>query len=220
MVDLIGRHARTPAEERVLHEEVAHLDTHEAQTHGIVGLFYKLYITETINFVRNKGGRVLDIGSGEGMIFKDSGLRPIQLDISPTRLQRAKQYNSLLVCADAYAMPFKDEVFDIVLLVAMLEHVSTPKDVLTEAQRVLRGGGHSVIVVPNDLNMSLGRLLLRKWPPRYPDHLTFFTPARLAHWARDASLAVISGFPMPFRSLSFWLNMYYFAILEKRPTPT
>src|SRR5438309_7312873 len=108
MADLLGRRVRSEAEERALHEEVAHLDTHEAQTTGIVGMFYRLYITETIEFVRETGGLVLDIGSGEGMIFKDSGLRPIQLDISPTRLQRAKKYNSLLVCADAYAMPFRD----------------------------------------------------------------------------------------------------------------
>src|SRR5438105_4493653 len=144
MFNLFGRRVRSESEERALHEHVAHLDTHEAQTTGIVGIFYRLYINETLRFVHQKGGRVLDVGSGEGMIFKESGLHPVQLDISPTRLSRAKKYNSLLVCADAYAMPFRDGAFDTVLLVAMLEHVRSPKDVLVETSRVLKSAGHAV----------------------------------------------------------------------------
>jgi len=183
--------------EKALHEQVAQGDSHEDQTRGVVGWFYRLYIQAASDYVERTGGRILDIGSGEGMIFKDSSVRPIQIDISPTRLARARRFNNLLVCADAYALPFKDGAYDTVLMIAMLEHVSRPRVVLEEAFRVLKSGGHALVVVPNDVNLSLGRLLLRKWPPRYPDHLTFFTPGRLT--AMIGRLFVYEhAAPMPF----------------------
>ena len=69
-----------------------------------------------------------------------------------------------------------------VLLVAVLEHTREPWRVLAEAQRVLKPGGRVIMVVPNDATMSVGRLLLRKFPIRYPDHLTFTTPGRMRRW--------------------------------------
>ena len=59
-----------------------------------------------------------------------------------------------------------------VLLVAVLEHTREPWRLLAEARRVLKPGGKVVIVVPNDLTMSAGRLLLAKFPDslsRSPD---------------------------------------------------
>ena len=210
----VKRSNLSPQTEAALHEKVAQMDSHEAQTKGIVGWFYRFYIEATVRFVRQTGGRVLDVGSGEGMIFKESGLQPVQLDISLSRLERARRYNDTVVCADAYAIPPGSESFDTVLLIALLEHTSDPQKILAEAHRILRPGGHVVVVVPNDINMSLGRLLLAKWPPRYPDHLTFFTPARLKRGTRDL-FCIETSYPMPFKRLSFWVNMYYFAILKK-----
>lgn len=211
---MLKRKTLSAQEEAVLHEKVARMDSHEAQTKGIVGWFYRFYIEATVQFVKQSGGLVLDVGSGEGMIFKESGLRPVQLDISLSRLARARRYNDTLVCADAYAIPLSNESFDTALLIALLEHTSDPRRILTEAHRVLRPGGRLVVVIPNDVNMSIGRLILCKWPPRYPDHLTFFTPTRLRQLAQNL-FCVETGYSMPFKQLSFWLNMYYFAILKK-----
>jgi len=153
-------------------------------------------------------------GLGRGYIFKESGLHPVELDISLSRLARARRYNDALVCADAYAIPLSNESFDTVLLIALLEHTSDPRRILTEAHRVFKPGGRLFVVIPHDVNMSIGRLMLCKWPPRYPDHLTFFTPARLRQWTQNL-FRVERGYPMPFKQVSFWLNMYYFAILKK-----
>ena len=84
------------------------------------------------------------------------------------------------------------------LLVAVLEHTREPGAMLAEARRVLKPGGRAIMVVPNDVTMSAGRLLLRKFPIRYPDHLTFTTPRT------DAALAVgripdREAFTLPFR---------------------
>ena len=87
---------------------------------------------------------------------------------------------------------------------------------LAEARRVLKPGGRVVMVVPNDATMSAGRLLLGKFPIRYPDHLTFTTPGRMRRWL-SPGYRVREGFTLPFRRLPFSVNLYYFVVAEKMP---
>jgi hypothetical protein len=70
-----------------------------------------------------------------------------------------------------------------------------------------------VIVVPNDVVMSAGRLILGKFPIRYPDHLTFVTPAKLRAWLRG-DFEIKEKFPLPFRFLPFSTNLIYFVVAE------
>jgi hypothetical protein len=78
---------------------------------------------------------------------------------------------------------------------------------------VLKPGGRVVIVVPNDVTMSAGRLILGKFPIRYPDHVTFTTPAKLRKWLSDGFI-IREKFPMPFRFLPFEVNLFYFIVAE------
>lgn len=204
-------------EERYLHEIVAQRETHDDQTRGIVGWFYRFYKRETVNFVKNTAGSVLEVGCGDGTLFQHTNITPFGLDISLTRLRRAKRFRDLLVCADAYALPFKDATFDSVLLVALLEHTNEPRKILVDSHRVLKADGDLVIVIPNDILMSIGRVLLGKWPPRYPDHLTFITPKRLRRWTKGY-FSVSIAYPLVFKKLSFYINLYYFTIMKKLPT--
>jgi len=47
MNSFLTRAKLTREEETALHEKVAQLDSHEAQTKGIVGWFYRFYIDAT-----------------------------------------------------------------------------------------------------------------------------------------------------------------------------
>ena len=201
--------------ERELHERVAEVDPHDSQVTGVVGYFYRMGQREVLSRVQGyRGGEVLEIGCGDGMMFNDSGIHPVQMDVSMTRLRRARARAKRLLCADAYDLPFSDGSFQVVLLIAVLEHTREPWRILAEAHRVLRPGGRVIIVVPNDLTMSLGRVLLLKFPPRYPDHVTFFTPGRTRKWLAGR-FELDEAFPLPFRSLGFLLNLYYFVVARK-----
>jgi SAM-dependent methyltransferase len=136
------------------------------------------------------------------------------MDVSMTRVARAAGKAPRLLCADGYHLPFAPESFRAVLLVAVLEHTREPWRLLAEARRVLKPGGIAVMVVPNDVTMSVGRLLLRKFPIRYPDHLTFTTPGRMRRWLADG-FRLREGFTLPVRWLPFAANLYYFAVAER-----
>jgi len=201
--------------ERILHEQVAQKESHEAQTRGIVGWFYRTYISATRSFLaRHPGVRVLDVGCGEGVLLRDSGFAPVQLDISLTRLYKAQVEGDPLVCADGMELPFANASFDVVLLIAVLEHVSRPERIVDETWRVLRPGGELAILTPNDVWMSLGRLMLLKWPPRYPDHLSWIPPQRIRRMA-DGRFSIREAFALPFKQLPFGLNIYYWATFRK-----
>jgi hypothetical protein len=62
--------------------------------------------------------------------------------------------------------------------------------------------------------MSAGRLLLRKFPIRYPDHLTFTTPRKMRRWLSQG-FRIREAFTLPFRRLPFGANLYYFVVAEK-----
>ncbi len=207
--------ARHRLSERELHEYVAGVEGHDSQITGVVGYFYAMYRAEVLARVRGLAGRdILEVGCGEGMMFDGTGTSPVQMDVSVTRVTRAVGKGRLLLCADGYQLPFASQSFRAVLLVAVLEHTREPWKLLAEANRVLKPGGIVVIVVPNDWTMSLGRLLLAKFPIRYPDHLTMTTPRRMRRWLRDG-FQIAEAFTLPFQRLPFAVNLYYFVVAEK-----
>jgi SAM-dependent methyltransferase len=201
--------------ERALHEYVAEVEGHDSQVTGVVGFFYRMYRNEVLARVAGMSGpQILEVGCGEGMMFDGTGIQPVQMDVSMTRVARAIGKCRYLLCADGYQLPFVSNTFEIVLLIAVLEHTREPWRLLAEARRVLKPRGRAIIVVPNDATMSAGRLLLRKFPIRYPDHLTFTTPGKMRRWLADG-FSLREGFNLPLRALPFAANLYYFAVAEK-----
>jgi len=201
--------------ERELHEYVAEVEGHDSQVTGVVGYFYRMYRAEVLARVDGvRGDEILEIGCGEGMMFDGTGTSPVQMDVSFTRVSRAAGKCRYLLCGDGYALPFASGSFEVVLLVAVLEHTREPWRVLAEANRVLKPGGRVIMVVPNDATMSAGRLLLRKFPIRYPDHLTFTTPGRMRRWLADG-FSIREAFHLPFRALPFAVNLYHVVVATK-----
>jgi SAM-dependent methyltransferase len=201
--------------ERDLHEYVAEVEGHDSQVTGVVGYFYQMYRAEVLARVDGVAGRrILEVGCGEGMMFDGTPTTPVQMDVSMTRVARAAGKCRYLLCGDGYQLPFAGGSFDVVLLIAVLEHTREPWRILAEARRVLTPGGRVIMVVPNDVTMSAGRLVLRKFPIRYPDHLTFTTPRRMRRWLSDG-FKITEAFHLPFRPLPFAVNLYHFVVAER-----
>ena len=108
--------------------------------------------------------KVLEIGSGYGMNFivwtksfsiDGYGLEPdsVGFESSFKMSRKLVKYNGIdelrIINAVGEAIPFADDLFDIVYSTNALEHTSDPLKVLYEAIRVLKPGGILQIIYPN-----------------------------------------------------------------------
>ena len=81
-------------------------------------------------------GRHLDIGCGDGYF----------LDRSPARERFGLDQRTGDSLDDG--LPFPDGHFDVVSMLAVIEHIAAPEPVLAEVHRVLKPGGHFILTTP------------------------------------------------------------------------
>lgn len=97
-------------------------------------------------------GNVLDIGGWTFYSYVMKLKLPIAswtcLEFSPTNFCPIFDDKYKLVAADGCQAPFKAESFDTVICIQVLEHVFEPLLVFSEILRVLKVGGHAIILVP------------------------------------------------------------------------
>lgn len=153
--------------------------------------------------VRNAGGVVADIGTGEGIALERLALRPtriVGIDYREDKLQDARRRLSTLfpIRADAGMLPLRDSAIDLCLCVEVLEHLVTPAPAVAEIARATRG--RCVISVPWEPFFRLGNLVrgrnLRRWG-NDPEHVQRFSRRRLRAMLEEhfADVTVSTCFP-------------------------
>lgn len=103
-------------------------------------------------YANNSGDQtVLDIGCGTGATIKELEAQGtvMGMDISPSALGYCRDREIDTVCAaDAANLPYRDERFDLVVSVDVLEHVDDDIGALREIRRVCKPGGVIIFTVP------------------------------------------------------------------------
>lgn len=108
-----------------------------------------------------RGFNVLDAGCGPGTIT--TGIAEAvfpgsvtAIDVASGQLEYARRLaqgreivNLHFFDADACALPFADETFDLVFAHALLEHLRNPRQALQEFERVTRPGGFLAVCSPD-----------------------------------------------------------------------
>jgi SAM-dependent methyltransferase len=147
-----------------------------------------------------RGARVLEVGAGSGrdtLGLIQAGAAGYVLDYSPASLalvreQAARQGLTVhVVQADALAMPFRDDAFDVVFHQGLLEHFRDPQPLLRENARVTRQSGRVVVDVPQTFHpytaMKMVLIAIGRW---FAGWETQFTPAGLEGELRRTGLRV------------------------------
>lgn len=131
-----------------------------------------------------KGKEVLDVGCGVGYgssyLLLKGAKRVIGVDASQEAIKLAKanfeRTGLEFASSDATALPFKENTFDIVTCIGMIDHVDNPERVVSESWKTLRPGGYFLCGAINREFISW--TWLNK--PLDPMHKTEFTPAELS----------------------------------------
>jgi SAM-dependent methyltransferase len=113
--------------------------------------YYARY-TEVLKMIE-KSGSILDVGCADGFYSRaiaDKNNRVIGMDTNIDYLDKERQFNNpLFLVANGENLNFRDEVFDAILCIDVIEHVDNDEQALSEIYRVLKPGGQLVISVPN-----------------------------------------------------------------------
>ena len=107
---------------------------------------YWKYSPKFFELLPAPGRRTLEVGCGEGRVSRDlvkRGHRMTAVDVVETLIRLAKDADeqSSYIRADAAALPFADESFDLVVFYNTLMDIDEMEQSVVEAARVLRHGG-------------------------------------------------------------------------------
>lgn len=103
--------------------------------------------------VEISSGRVLDVGCGSGLFFRDATGQSemvVGIDISHKLLLKSEERtkdseNVSVLQADADHLPFKDSFFDVVFAFTMLQNMPKTIETLKELKRVAKSDGRVVV---------------------------------------------------------------------------
>jgi SAM-dependent methyltransferase len=118
------------------------------------------FLAETLK--PRPGNRILDVGCGEGLAevaigrLRISQVRLFGVDLALSKAIAAKQETAShnqrveFAAADACHLPFRDNVFDAIYSVAVLQHVNDVERAVAEMARVTTPRGRVVAVEPDN----------------------------------------------------------------------
>lgn len=138
--------------------------------------------------------QVLDAGCGEGVVTERMArllpsARVVGMDVQDSGL--ASQWthrrapNLSFRIGSAYALPYRDDAFDLVCAIEVLEHLERPEIALTELVRVARRA--VVVSVPCEPLWRLGNLLSGRYLLALGN-----TPGHVNHWSRHGIARLVA----------------------------
>jgi ubiquinone/menaquinone biosynthesis C-methylase UbiE len=123
----------------------------------------------------------LDAGCGEGVVLEKISLTQdklaIGLDLDRSRLELAKETHLSVsfIQGNLHNLPFRDECFDTILALEVLEHVGDPERALMELHRIAKT--YLLVSVPNEPWWRIGNMARLKYLSEWGN-----TPEHINHW--------------------------------------
>jgi 2-polyprenyl-3-methyl-5-hydroxy-6-metoxy-1,4-benzoquinol methylase len=155
--------------------------------------FFKKKIRSLERF--KKTGRLLDVGCAEGSFlsacvshnFELYGVEPSKFIYPELKaaLPDCKLYNTTLLEAQ-----FPSNYFDLIVLINTIEHLWNPREIITEAHRILKEDGLLMIETP-DTGHWIARLMGKKWfPMLIRDHVVFFSRKTMTELLQETGFEI------------------------------
>ncbi|MCS6842036.1 MAG: class I SAM-dependent methyltransferase [Roseiflexaceae bacterium] len=203
---------------------IEHENEHFARSYEARLLMSRNLVSELPRLLGRRPSSLLDIGCGDGVLLDvalDQGIRCAGIEVSSNLLSqlRARFRERAIIASDVSLLP--DDVYDVVTLISVLEHVHEPYQVLNAALSRLAPDGALIVNVPNSAGIP-ARLYGPRWDQIEPlAHLFYFTAQTLTAMLERAGLRVTRRFTMTcrmdltrrdalssLRRAAYWIEMY------------
>jgi len=197
-------------------------DQCKASSLPVKDLFFK--ITELVKKLNIKNSKILDVGGGDGRnleYFFDKSNEKSLVDISNIAIESAikRRIKAYKVNLEEESLPFKDESFDFVLLIEVIEHIYNYEFLMAELYRVSKKDAYLLITTPNLVSLS-GRIkMLFGFSPTAlswdPSHIRFFTLKKIKQLLKKYKFEIIKVDTTGVYLQSPFLNFIKIPFLEK-----
>ena len=187
---------------------------------GIARIYWNYRDKLVFSCLGGKDSLVVDLGCGEGITLENAGrLFPekcfIGIDGLKENLLICRNHHLKVAAGDVYQLPFKNDAFDCIFLLEVIEHLTEPERVLTEMHRILRPQGRMVMIFPNDAVFKIARLLTLKLKEAFydPGHLRQWTPWDMKVFLNHHGFRILKQKSIPF---FIWrLSLHHLIVCEK-----
>lgn len=161
-----------------------------------------------------RGTKVLDVGCGRSAAFLQAISPKIEQGIGVDFKVKEMQIKNIrtIQLRLAYELPFPDSSFDVVTMLAVLEHIEHEKSILQEIHRVLKPNGKLVLTVPSVWSQPILEFLSYRLKivdeAEIRDHKRYYDRTRLKKvLVEDAEFRNFNHY-----YFQFWMNNFCTAI--------
>lgn len=138
---------------------------------------------------------ILDIGAAEGLMLGEIkreflNTKCLGLEYSQELIDACEDKSIEIIQGNAQNLPFQDNSFDVAVATAIIEHLSQPLKMLTEAHRVLKKDGILITTTPDPFFEKIATIIghLDK-----ESHLETFTLKKLGEYFRNTGFQVLQS---------------------------
>lgn len=169
--------------------------TYRRYTEMVIFILKSMYKLKVRRWAKlfDRPGKALEVGCGDGFMLqtlKELGWDVAGIERTDEMAAYARERFGIKVFTKGFEEIPSGAEFDLIILFQVLEHMSSPLEVLEQCRRLLKPGGKIVIGVPN----------FESWQSKYagaewfhldaPRHLSHFSPRSLENALGMAGLSV------------------------------
>jgi len=146
-----------------------------------------------IGFIANiRPGKILDVGCGPGFLLSaiDKGWSKHGVDVSRPALEYCSKH-AKVYCGELPTLKLGEDMFDVVVMNHVIEHISEPLKYIAEIQRILKRGGCLIVETPN-FDSGCARRFGKKFRMLHDrGHISLFTSFSLVKMLEDYGYEII-----------------------------